>query len=151
MSVYSAAKTLITAIKADATFVAYCTTNFSKQPTYFLGLDEESPPLNDSLPMVVIMPNSSNIVDNQHQAFSIGVGCACSDGTITAATGLTEYKGFETIENFSKALFAAIQRHYDEENSANTLYSLESWTELRIESYYPDYHSTREIGVISGL
>lgn len=140
-------------VQADAAVIAFCNTNFSKQPDFFIGFDTRKPPASDQIPFIMMVPNALTDADDHREH---GVLCAvvCTDDTQTTAAKITKYNGFDIIEQFEtlvyNAIVAALIPVYDEDPAEDQqTFTLLSSSQARLDQYYPEYHATRELTITS--
>ncbi len=145
---YTIADALAAALQADTILIAWNLATFGKQPNYYVGFDANNPPKADKLPFVVVAPGSTQAEEASHCRHVLMIGCVITLETITASTGITKYPGYNTAGQFEAAVFAAIERYFDEKTATHH-YSLLSWAPTQYANHYPEYHASREITAVS--
>jgi hypothetical protein len=146
---YDMAKALVTALRADTKFTAYCTSALSTIPWFYVGLDMQTLPKETKIPFVAIVPDSEQVVDNQYVEHVLKVGAVVEKSAVTTATATKtiSFDGYDLALDFSKILLDAIQRAIEtsEASTASTTMSMSDWSPARIACHYPLFHTTREI------
>jgi hypothetical protein len=107
--------TLLQALRdgiADATAIkTWCTTNYTRNHTVYVGLDQENPPDDDAYPIVSLYPISKgagNSEEEKKHVFGVMLGIYDTALATGGKTNVVEYKGVQNIEAFRKLVAAAI-------------------------------------------
>lgn len=144
---YNLCVNLLQAIATNATLVAYCNTKFSKQPKLYYAVDELNPPSKDDAPFICLWQDSAEFSEPTTINRSLVIGCVVSDSTLETGTYVTKgYKGFDTIENFERLVFNAVDA-YIKEASMNV--SILELGDAVYKHYYPLFHSVRRMQIIT--
>ncbi len=143
-STFEIADEISTAIRNDSSVSAFCTANFSAQPVYYVGFNEDEPP-NAEL-IVVVVPKSKQFEEARYNQHSIAVGVVCVDETVTRSTaaGTVKFDGYKTVGDFEDVVFNAIQAYL---NESSQRYSMVTWDQASYECFWPYFHGTRTISV----
>ncbi len=106
---------IITAVSTNASLITWCTTNYSKKPTIYKGIDLRKPPPSTECPVINIIPVKKNPSESEGIVpHVVGVICMVynnSDPTSTTTGGgvvIKEYAGVDNIEGFRKVIENAI-------------------------------------------
>jgi len=93
-----------TALTADATFLAFCTAQFTKAPAVYVGIDRENPPEESAYPVCAMtdIREISDVAENR-RSFEVEIGFGVSNSTITVSGELITYAGFVLAERFREA------------------------------------------------
>jgi hypothetical protein len=139
-SIYTLCDNILAAVSVDAAVVAYCTTNFTKQPCYFLGIDKNNPPEEALAPWVAIAPSQHGTDESQWNYAGSTIQCAVvvKDATVTnsaSAPGVvTKYAGYTKAEGLASVVATAMLTYL-----ASTAVDFRS---LAFDCEYPFYRVT---------
>lgn len=103
---------IATAVANDAAIEAFCQTNFNKSVNVYVHIDPKNPPRTSEAPWVGLTtqgynrPTENNVVSLE---FDLESAAYCAKNGATVSGKITTLKGFETLEDFSDLVFAAIE------------------------------------------
>lgn len=144
---YCLCRNLIKAIANYAPLQDYSANKFGKQPKFYYAVDETDPPSKDDAPFIALW---QDIIDFSEPATIIrplNVGCVVLDAGTESDDYIDKaYKGFDTIENFERLVFAAIECYADE---SEIDVSIIDSGEARFKHYYPYFHSVRAMKFVT--
>ncbi len=102
---------LVATLKDNTELIAWCQTNYSKDPHICVGLDPNQAPLYENCPMIVIATGTRYREQRQnYRVYSIKIGCAIEDATKIESEKYTEYQGFCRIDEFSNLVEKTITK-----------------------------------------
>ena len=89
------------ALTTDATFLAWCTAQFTKTPYVYVGIDENAPPAESAYPVVALADiREVSDVPGNRRTFEIDIGFGVVNSTITTSGKLITHAGFTQAESF---------------------------------------------------
>lgn len=93
---------IVTTLQADSDLKTWCQTNYTRDPFICVGLDPNQAPLYENCPMIVIATGTRYREQRQnYRIYSLKIGCAIEDSTVTQSTYFMQHQGFERIDEFS--------------------------------------------------
>lgn len=93
---------IVTTLQDSAELLAWCQTNYLRDPFICVGLDPNQAPTYANCPMIVIATGTRYREQRQnYRVYSLKIGCAVEDAAITQSTYYVEHQGFERIDEFS--------------------------------------------------
>lgn len=102
---------IVTTLQANSNLQAWCMTNYGKAPHIFVGLDPNQSPLYEQCPMIVMATGTRHREQRQnYRIYSLKIGCAIKDATIIESENLSQYQGFERIDEFSNLVEKTITK-----------------------------------------
>jgi len=127
---------LLTAIRdalaADTTISEWCTSEFSKSPTIFLGLDQQNPPPEGDYPLIAILGVEQVRGDtNRDLEWNISLGVGVINSEIVTSGVKKTATGFLQCETLRELVENAVYRA--------RIVPMESAGEASTVSYHPIY------------
>ena len=89
------------ALTTDSAFLSWCTAQFAKTPTVYIGIDENNPPAESVYPIAALVDiREVSDVPGNRRTFDIDIGFGVINSTITTSSKLVTYAGFAQAESF---------------------------------------------------
>lgn len=104
--------TVVTALSTDSAVTTYCTTQFSKSLTIYVGIDANKPPnADDSVPYVAITQGKRARESNgDYVDHELIITTVIKDEGITTTGTITEFDGAETLEGLHELVEKCVSK-----------------------------------------
>lgn len=111
-----------TAVSTSAVISAFCTANFKKQPTIFVGINPLNPPqLEQYCPVIAIWVGGRSRVANQaYRIHAVNIGTGIMDNTQTVTGNVHEFRGVTTLDNFANLVEEVVVKALNASGYATT-------------------------------
>lgn len=146
ITTYDICKNLITAIERYRPLKYFCRNKFKKQPKIFFEIDENNPPANEDVPIIALYQGSIDYSEPTAAKRTITFACAIKDDDVDKSVGEGMYKGYRTVETLETLIYNAIDKYIDERLRDMSIIDVGS---TGVKQYYPFFHSTRVLEIIT--
>jgi hypothetical protein len=112
---------IVTALQANSELKTWCQSKYTRDLFICVGIDPNQAPMYENCPMIVIATGTRYREQRQnYRVYSLRIGCAIEDSTVTSQTYFMEHQGFERIDEFSNLVEKIITKTLNANGYAST-------------------------------